>query len=126
MQTKKFHIGDVLSITQERLVSPQGINGVYDILSFMKSVKFFMFDNFPWIIADECKPYLIEQFPYLASPKMDSAVGELVEMLKTADKKKRDRGTVVTGWLSKLVSGEYGIKCEEMLDVKPLSEQRIK
>lgn len=31
----RFHIGDVLSVTTDRLLSVSGISGVYDILNFM-------------------------------------------------------------------------------------------
>ncbi|MCK4830894.1 hypothetical protein KA005_85070 [bacterium] len=31
----RFHIGDVLSVTTDRLLSPSGISGVRDLLNFM-------------------------------------------------------------------------------------------
>ena len=35
MTTKTFHLGDILSVTTGRLVSPRHIDGVYDILNWM-------------------------------------------------------------------------------------------
>ncbi len=64
MQTKKFHIGDILTITMGHLVSPRHIKGVYDILSFMTGDILFTY-QLPRA-ADECKPYLLRQHPQLA------------------------------------------------------------
>jgi hypothetical protein len=33
--TRPFHLGDVLTITTGRLVSPRHMDGVYDVLNFM-------------------------------------------------------------------------------------------
>ena len=64
MQTKQFHLGDVLSITTGRLVSPRHIDGVYDILNFMTGDNLFT-HQLPRA-SDECKPHLLAQFPQLA------------------------------------------------------------
>ena len=85
MKTKKFHLGDVLSTTTERLVSPRHISGVYDILNFMTGDDLFT-HQLPRA-SEECKPYLLEQFPQLDTPEMDFAVAELGETLKTASGK---------------------------------------
>ena len=61
---KKFHLGDVLSITTGRLVSPRGIDGVYDILNHMTGDNLFT-HQLPRA-SDECKPFLAKQFPQLA------------------------------------------------------------
>lgn len=117
MQTKKFHISDVLSITTGRLVSTRHMDGVYDILNFMTGDNLFT-HQLPRA-SDECKPYLLQQFPQLDTPEMQFAVGELIEMLKTPSGKK-EPDKLILGWLSKLTSGQYGVKCEEMLEVKPI------
>ena len=64
MKTKKFHLGDVLSITTGRLVSPRHMDGVYDILNFMTGDNLFT-HQLPRA-SDECKPHLLAQFPQLA------------------------------------------------------------
>lgn len=63
--TKQFDIGDILSITTERLVSPRGIEGVYGILSFMAGENIYT-HQLPRI-GDEAKPELLRQHPFLIS-----------------------------------------------------------
>lgn len=64
MATKRFHIGDVLSVTGEKLVSPRLIEGVYDILNFMTHDDLF---THQLIRAREvARPFLLRQFPQLA------------------------------------------------------------
>ena len=63
MFPKKFHIGDILSITTEHLVSPRHMDGVYDILNFMTGDDLFTF-QLPRA-GDICRPYLLEQHPQL-------------------------------------------------------------
>src|SRR3990167_7087526 len=58
--------------------------------------------------SDECKPYLLEQFPQLDTPEMQFALGELIEMLNTQSGKK-EPDKLILGWLSKLTSGKYGV-----------------
>ena len=40
-KTKRFHLGDVLSVTTGILMSPRRIEGVYDILNFMTGDNLF-------------------------------------------------------------------------------------
>lgn len=54
--SRRFHIGDILSVVSGRLVSPRGLQGVFDILEYMT-------DDSPNSIqlgrfTDECRPYL--------------------------------------------------------------------
>ena len=117
VREREFHVSDVLSITTGRLVSTRHMDGVYDILDFMTGDNLFT-HQLPRA-SDECKPYLLEQFPQLATPEMDFAVAELGEMLKTLSGKK-EPDKLVVGWLSKLTSGKYGVKCKEVLTVRPI------
>lgn len=64
MDTRDFHIGDILSITTGHLVSPRLMGGVYDILNFMQNDNLFT-HQLPRA-SQECKPYLLEQHPQLA------------------------------------------------------------
>jgi len=61
---RRFHIGDILSITTGRLVSPRHMDGIYDILDYMTG------DELSTIqlprAAEECRPSLCEQHPDLA------------------------------------------------------------
>lgn len=62
--TREFDLGDILSITTDRLVSPRHIDGVYDILNFMTGDNLFT-HQLPRA-QDECRPRLLEQHPALA------------------------------------------------------------
>ena len=64
-ETKQFHIGDILSITTGRLVSPDHIGGVYNILNWMTGDSLFT-HQLPRA-SDECAPTLREAFPDLAA-----------------------------------------------------------
>ena len=96
MKTKQFHLGDVLSITTDCLVSPHHMDGVYDILNFMTGDNLFT-HQLPRA-SDECKPYLLAQFPQLAEVDASSVNGENHVQ-----------------WLAKQVD-KYG----EMCEVKPI------
>lgn len=63
METRDFHIGDILTITTDRLLSPRGVGGVYDILGFMTGDEVYT-HQIPRFM-DECKPYLMKQHPQL-------------------------------------------------------------
>ncbi|MDF1682415.1 MAG: hypothetical protein P1U46_01235 [Patescibacteria group bacterium] len=71
---KKFHIGDVLSIITGRLLSPEGIGGVYKILNHMTGDKLFT-HQLPRA-SDQCKPKLLEQYPALKDVDLSSVNGE--------------------------------------------------
>ena len=117
METKRFHLGDVLTVTTGRLVSPRHVDGLYDILGFM-SGEDGLFTHQLGRVGKECTPYLLKQFPGLDSPEMQFALGELIEMLETPSGKK-EPDKLITGWLSKITSGKYGIQlplCGEQND----------
>jgi hypothetical protein len=62
---RSFHIGDVLSVTTGRLVSPRLIDGVYDVLQFMHGTPIWTHQ-----IPRACKdaiPFIHEQHPQLAT-----------------------------------------------------------
>lgn len=61
--SKNFHIGDILSITTGRLVSPNHMDGIYKILNFMTRDKLFT-HQLPRA-SEECKPFLLKQMPWL-------------------------------------------------------------
>ena len=63
MTTKKFHIGDILSITTGKLVSPEGVGGIYKILNYLTGDNLYT-HQLPRA-ADECRPWLKAQFPQL-------------------------------------------------------------
>jgi len=64
--SRRFHIGDILSITTGRLTSPRGMDGIYDILGYMT-------DDSPFTtqlgrFAEECMPYLERQLSEAIEP----------------------------------------------------------
>lgn len=62
--SREFHIGDLLSITTGRLVSPRHIGGVYDIIDFITGVAH-MTHQLPRA-GEAIKPRLLQQHPWLA------------------------------------------------------------
>jgi hypothetical protein len=62
---RSFILGDVLSITTGRLVSPRHIDGVYDILGYMTGENLFT-HQLPRA-CDQCKPFVLAQHPHLAN-----------------------------------------------------------
>lgn len=63
--TRDFHIGDILSVVTGRLVSPDHIGGVYNILNWMTGESL-MTHQLPRV-SDECTPSLCDQHPDLAA-----------------------------------------------------------
>lgn len=59
-----FHLGDVLSITTGKLVSPRRMDGIYDILNFMTGESLFT-HQLPRA-SRACRPALLGQHPLLA------------------------------------------------------------
>lgn len=59
----KFHLGDIISISHECLVSPSGIDGVYKILNYMTRDNLFT-HQLPRAIK-VCGPILFNQLPFL-------------------------------------------------------------
>ena len=63
IETKTFHIGDILSVTTGKLVSPRLMDGVYDILNWLTDDNL-MTHQLPRAIR-ECEGFLRAQFPDL-------------------------------------------------------------
>lgn len=63
-QSSEFHIGDVLSITTGRLVSPDHIGGVYRICDYMLGTSHFT-HQLPRA-SEEIRPHLLAQHPWLS------------------------------------------------------------
>lgn len=60
---KKYHLGDILSITHDKLVSPRHMDGIYDILNYMT-----MDNLYTHQLPSACritKPILHKQLPFL-------------------------------------------------------------
>lgn len=69
---KLFHLGDILSVTTDILVSPRRMEGVYDILNYMTGDNIYT-HQIPRIMQ-ECKPYLLEQHPKLRNVSIQAFI----------------------------------------------------
>lgn len=95
--SRKFHLGDILSITTGKLVSPKGMDGIYGILNYMSGDDLFT-HQLPRV-SDECKPKILEQHPQLS--EVDASPVNLENYQQ---------------WLAEQVA-KYG----EYLEIQPLS-----
>lgn len=62
-ETKRFHLGELLCVTTDRLVSLDGIGGVYAILNWMTNDSLYT-HQLPRA-SEECEPWLRRWFPWL-------------------------------------------------------------
>jgi hypothetical protein len=97
--SERFHIGDVLSITTERLVSLSHIDGVYRILNYLTQDNLFT-HQLPRAMR-ECQPWLLRWHPELADVKVPSFT---------------DKASVLA-WL-----GEQAARFGEWFDLEPIPQ----
>lgn len=62
--TKTFHLGDLLSVTDGHLVSPDHMGGVYSVVDYVTGEQH-MTHQLPRA-CDVVKPWLLQQHPWLA------------------------------------------------------------
>lgn len=62
--SETFHVGDLLTVTTDRLVSPTHMDGLYRLVGYMTGVPHFT-HQLPRG-CDACKPSLLRQHPWLA------------------------------------------------------------
>ncbi len=122
MQTKEFHLGDVLSITTDYFASPRYMDGIRDILNFMTGAELGdeLFDYQLPRARKACRQHLLEQFPQFAELEMDPAIAEIRETIRVAGESNEswdETKTLVASWLAKQVA-RYG----ETFVVRPLPE----
>jgi hypothetical protein len=118
MTTKTFHLGDILSITTRRLVSPRHIDGVYDILNWMTGDNLFT-HQLPRA-SEECEGPLLAQHPDLANVVVPDNFGETADEAKAA----------VDRWLAEQIT-VYGetrevapLAADDHTVIDPLTEMR--
>ena len=82
----RFHIGDVLSVTSEIMVSPRGVSGLRGILAFMTNTggpdDTSITDTGCLALVPRCKAELIKQYPWLSEIEDSHVTKENVEMWK--------------------------------------------
>ena len=98
IETKRFHIGDVLSITTGRLVSRDHMDGIYAILNHMTGEN--LYTHQLGRAMRESKPYVLDQFP---------------ELRDAEPPEEFDGKDAVMEWVGEQV-GRYG----EWFDVRPI------
>lgn len=84
---KDFDLGDILSITTGRLVSPRKIGGVYDILNYMTGESLFTHQLVR--ASKTCKPELLRQHPQLADIDTSSICDPETAMKFLGEQKER-------------------------------------
>lgn len=72
--TRTFPLADILCVTTGHLVSPRGIDAIYDVLNFMTGDNL-MTHQLPRA-QRECAPVLLAQHPQLADIKVPTFDGE--------------------------------------------------
>jgi len=104
MRTRSFHLADVLSVINGRIISTTPIERTFSLLNFMTDDSLFR-HQLPRII-DECKPHLDRQFPQLIKKDM---VSEIIDFLHSMEieKEKSLQGIFWKEWMEKQI-GKYG------------------
>lgn len=62
--SKQFHISTVLSVTTGKMLSLEGMSGIYHILNYLTGVTIYT-HQIPRAM-DACKPWLLQKYPNLA------------------------------------------------------------
>ena len=62
MNTEKFHLGDVLSLTTGILLSPSGISGPHKLVEYLAGGP--VWTHQIGRVAEESLPHLLKQFPW--------------------------------------------------------------
>lgn len=68
MSRRAFHFGDLVSVVSGKLVSPEGISGIYAVVDFVTGAPHHT-HQLPRA-SREITPWLIEQHPWLAEVKV--------------------------------------------------------
>lgn len=77
---RKFHIGDLLSITSGRLVAPYGMGAIHRLLVHMTGDELDR-HQIPRA-ARECKSWLLRWFPFLGRPEVIEECDRLGDTVK--------------------------------------------
>ena len=114
-ETRTFHIGDILSVTTHRLVSPRHMDGVYDILNWMTGDNLFT-HQLPRAV-DECAPSLLAQHPQLADVEVPDDFGD-------SEAAVRDWLETQMAWLGTMLP-VAPLLAEDHTRIDPITEMRI-
>lgn len=97
--TKRFHLGDLVSVTTGCLVSPNHMGGVHAVVDFVTGQPH-MTHQLPRA-SREVAPWLLEQHPWLSDVAIDFTIPE--------DATRDEAWLVVASWLERATArwGEY-------------------
>lgn len=110
-QSRQFHLGDILTVTTGKLVSPGHVAAVHELLNFMTGDM--LMTHQLSRAMDECQPGLLRQHPDLADVRVPSGLNGHAEVL---------------AWLATqtVVYGEYrevaSLPPEDHTRINPLTE----
>lgn len=104
--TRQFHIGDLITVVTGRLVSPNHIDGVYDVCDFVTG-ETYMTHQLPRA-SKTVTPWLLGQHPWLADI-------EVPDFDFPSEISQEDAGRIVADWLTG-PAAQYG----EMHEVKAM------
>ena len=109
-KARTFHVSDVLSISNGRLVSTRHVDGIYDILNWLTQDNLFT-HQLPRA-SEECRPWQLRWFPELEKANTAEANAALDAAI---DESGGDDGC--TAWML-LLRELYGIR--ESYELKPI------
>jgi len=82
MAVQDFSLGTILTITTGKLLSPDGVGGVYEILNYMTRDNL-MTHQLPRA-SRHCAPYILKEWPVLGSEEAMREVARLDEVITQA------------------------------------------
>lgn len=65
MSVKEFHVADLISVTADKMLGPNGVDGLYALLQHMCGEEVYT-HQVPRLLK-QCAPYLLKKYPALAS-----------------------------------------------------------
>jgi hypothetical protein len=120
MDSMCFHVGDVLTVATERMVSPGRMHGLCDILHFMAGEEP-AYHQVPRFMG-ECRKAILRQYPQFALPNFARAQSRLDQIIRSCSQVTER----IYEWLLEIMSGHYGFTLPlcgqfgDMLEVRRL------
>jgi len=113
----QHHILDILSVTHDRLISLDKMDGIYKILNYLTGEDLFTHQLVR--ASQTCKPYLLKTYPILTDPRIEVAFEKLSEVLahlREQNSSDDDIMLAIKGWAVQYIYPVTG----EFLDILPL------
>lgn len=91
MSARAFDLGDVLTVTTGRLLSPRHVDGLYDILNFLTGDSLYT-HQLPRA-CDQCTPEILRQHPDLGAIEVPADLSTEADVITWLDATKLTYGT---------------------------------